>query len=32
MAKKLEEETINLVRENFGDIEYGKNNPSYRRL
>lgn len=32
IAKILEEETQNLVLESFGDLEYGKNNPSYKRL
>ena len=32
VAKVLEEDTKVLVSESFGDMEYGKNNPSYKRL
>lgn len=32
MALILEQDTKSLVYESFGEIEYGKNNPSYKRL
>lgn len=32
IAKTLEEETSILVQENFGEFEYGKNNPAYKKL
>ena len=32
LAQKLEEYTKKLVKEQFGTLEYGKNNPSYKLL